>query len=76
MDINDELNKLNNKQLNYVLYVTRKQVVWVDFEGFSYCIIDQLRAISKLRIQTKKFVIIILIEKLANTLIQKYQQSK
>lgn len=79
MDINDELNKLNNKQRqelekwfaeqiyklnkvnkneqrNYVLYVTRKQVVWVDFEGFSYCKIDQLRAISKLRIQTKKFV--------------------
>lgn len=27
-----------------------------DFEGFSYCKIDQLRAISKLRIQTKKFV--------------------
>lgn len=25
-----------------------------DFEGFSYCKIDQLRAISKLRIQTKK----------------------
>ncbi len=26
-----------------------------NFEGFSYCKIDQLRAISKLRIQTKKF---------------------
>ena len=26
-----------------------------DFEGFSYCKIDQLRAISKLRIQTKKY---------------------
>ena len=25
-----------------------------DFEGFSYCKIDQLRAVSKLRIQTKK----------------------
>ena len=25
-----------------------------NFEGFSYCKIDQLRAISKLRIQTKK----------------------
>lgn len=25
------------------------------FEGFSYCKIDQLRAISKLRIQTKKY---------------------
>lgn len=35
MNINDELNKLNkvnkNEQLNYVPYVTRKQVVWVDF---------------------------------------------
>lgn len=102
-----KLNKVNkNEQLNYVPYVTRKQVVWVDFgvnigqelnhshpaivlysrpnvgtvlvapltskknesdvvidigeikdfEGFSYCKIDQLRAISKLRIQTKKFV--------------------
>lgn len=100
-----KLNKVNkNEQLNYVPYVTRKQVVWVDFgvnigqelnhshpaivlysrptvgtvlvapltskqnksdvvidigeienfEGFSYCKIDQLRAISKLRIQTKK----------------------
>ena len=26
-----------------------------DFEGFSYCKIDQLRAVSKLRIQTNKF---------------------
>lgn len=42
------------KKLNYVPYVTRKQVVWVDFEGFSYSKIDQLRAVSKLRIQTKK----------------------
>lgn len=100
-----KLNKVNrNEQLNYVPYVTRKQVVWVDFgvnvgqelnhshpavvlysrpnvgtvlvapltsksnesdviidigeikdfEGFSYCKIDQLRAVSKLRIQTKK----------------------
>lgn len=100
-----KLNKVNkNEQLNYVPYVTRKQVIWVDFgvnigqelnhshpavvlysrpnvgtvlvapltskcstsdvvidigeienfEGFSYCKIDQLRAISKLRIQTKK----------------------
>lgn len=100
-----KLNKVNkNSQLNYVPYVTRKQVVWVDFgvnigqelnhshpavvlysrpnvgtvlvapltskqndsnvvidigeienlEGFSYCKIDQLRAVSKLRIQTKK----------------------
>ena len=94
-----------NEQLNYLPYVTRKQVIWVDFgvnigqelnhshpavvlysrpnvgtvlvaplsskhnesdvvidigeikdfKGFSYCKIDQLRAISKLRIQTKKF---------------------
>ena len=93
-----------NEQLNYVPYVTRKQVVWVDFgvnigqelnhshpavvlysrpnvgtvlvapltsksnasdvvinigeiknfEGFSYCKIDQIRAVSKLRIETKK----------------------
>ncbi len=93
-----------NEQLNYVPYVTRKQVIWVDFgvnigqelnhshpavvlysrpnsgtvlvapltskqnmsnviidigkiqdfEDFSYCKIDQLRAVSKLRIQTKK----------------------
>ena len=101
-----KLNKVSkNKQLNYVPYVTRKQVVWVDFgvnigqeldhshpavvlysrpnvgtvlvapltskanesdviidigeienfEGFSYCKIDQLRAVSKLRIQTKKY---------------------
>ena len=101
-----KLNKVNkNEQLNYVPYVTRKQVVWVDFgvnvgqelnhshpavvlysrpnvgtvlvapltsksntsdvvidigeivnfEGFSYCKIDQLRAVSKLRIQTKKY---------------------
>ena len=100
-----KLNKVNrNEKLNYVPYVTRKQVVWVDFgvnvgqelnhshpavvlysrpnvgtvlvapltsksneadviidigeikdfEGFSYCKIDQLRAVSKLRIQTKK----------------------
>ena len=100
-----KLNKVNkNDQLNYVPYVTRKQVVWVDFgvnigqelnhshpavvlysrpnvgtvlvapltskqndsdvvidigeienfEGFSYCKIDQLRSVSKLRIQTKK----------------------
>ena len=100
-----KLNKVKqNEQLNYVPYVSRKQVVWVDFgvnigqelnhshpavvlysrpnvgtvlvapltsksneadviidigeikdfEGFSYCKIDQLRAISKLRIQTKK----------------------
>lgn len=100
-----KLNKVNrNEQLNYVPYVTRKQIVWVDFgvnigqelnhshpavvlysrptvgtvlvapltskpsksdvvinigeipnlEGFSYCKIDQLRAVSKLRIQTKK----------------------
>lgn len=100
-----KLNKVNrNEQLNYVPFVTRKQVVWVDFgvnvgqelnhshpavvlysrpnagtvlcapltskqnesdviidigeikdfEGFSYCKIDQLRAVSKLRIQTKK----------------------
>lgn len=28
-----KLNKVNkNEQLNYVPYVTRKQVVWVDFE--------------------------------------------
>ena len=27
----------------------------VNFEGFSYCKIDQLRAVSKLRIQTKKY---------------------
>ena len=26
-----------------------------NFEGFSYCKIDQLRAVSKLRIQTKKY---------------------
>ena len=101
-----KLNKVNkNEQLNYVPYVTRKQVIWVDFgvnigqelnhshpavvlyskpnvgtvlvapltsksnksdivinigeikdfEGFSYCKIDQIRAISKLRIQTKKY---------------------
>lgn len=101
-----KLNKVNkNEQLNYVQYITRIQVVWIDFgvnigqelnhshpaivlysrpnvgtvlvapltskknesdvvidigeiedfEGFSYCKIDQLRAISKLRIQTKKF---------------------
>ena len=100
-----KLNKVNrNEQLNYVPYVTRKQIVWVDFgvnigqelnhshpavvlysrptvgtvlvapltskpsksdvvinigeipnlEGFSYCKIDQLRAVSKLRVQTKK----------------------
>lgn len=100
-----KLNKVSrNEKLNYVPYVTRKQVVWVDFgvnvgqelnhshpavvlysrpnvgtvlvapltsksneadviidigkikdfEGFSYCKIDQLRAVSKLRIQTKK----------------------
>lgn len=100
-----KLNKVNkNELLNYVPYVTRKQVVWVDFgvnigqelnhshpavvlysrpnvgtvlvvpltskknesdvvidigeieyfEGFSYCKIDQLRTVSKLRIQTKK----------------------
>ena len=101
-----KLNKVSkNEQLNYVPYVIRKQVVWIDFgvnigqelnhshpavvlysgpnvgtvlvapltskknesnviidigevedfEGFSYCKIDQLRAVSKLRIQTKKF---------------------
>ena len=101
-----KLNKVKqNEQLNYVPYVSRKQVVWVDFgvnigqelnhshpavvlysrpnvgtvlvapltsksneadviidigeikdfEGFSYCKIDQLRAVSKLRIQTKKY---------------------
>lgn len=101
-----KLKKVNNNELlNYVPYVTRKQVVWVDFgvnigqelnhshpaivlysrpnvgtvlvapltskpnesnvvinigeiknfKGFSYCKIDQLRAISKLRIQTKKY---------------------
>ena len=101
-----KLKKVNNNELlNYVPYVTRKQIVWVDFgvnigqelnhshpaivlysrpnvgtvlvapltsksnesnvvinigeiknfEGFSYCKIDQLRAISKLRIQTKKY---------------------
>lgn len=94
----------NNDKLNYVPYVTRKQVVWVDFgvnigqelnhshpavvlfsrpnvgtvlvapltskpnksdlvinlgningfEKFSYCKIDQIKSISKLRIQTKK----------------------
>jgi mRNA-degrading endonuclease toxin of MazEF toxin-antitoxin module len=100
-----KLNKVSkNDKLNYVPYVTRKQVVWVDFgvnigqelnhshpavvlysrpnvgtvlvapltskknesnvvidigeikdfEGFSYCKIDQIRAISKLRIQIKK----------------------
>mgnify|MGYP001661043465 CR=1 FL=1 len=100
-----KLNKINkNEKLNYVPYVTRKQVVWVDcginigqelnysqsaivlylepnvgtvlvvpltnkknesdvitgigkikdFEGFSYCKIDQLRLVSKLGIQTKK----------------------
>lgn len=100
-----KINKLNkSEQLNYVPYVTRKQVVWVDFgvnigqelnhshpavvlyskpnsgtvlvapltsksnlsdvvvnigkiedfEAYSYCKIDQIRAISKLRIQTKK----------------------
>lgn len=99
-------NKVNkNERLNYVPYVTRKQVVWVDFgvnigqelnhshpavvlysrpnvgtilvvpltskqnesntvinigkienfEGYSYCKIDQLRAVSKLRVQTKKY---------------------
>lgn len=99
-----KINKVSkNEQLNYVPFVTRKQVVWVDFgvnigqelnhshpavvlysrpnvgtvlvapltskkseanvvvnigkitdfEGFSYCKIDQLRAVSKLRIQTK-----------------------
>lgn len=98
----DKVNK--NEQLNYVPYVHRKQVIWVDFgvnigqelnhshpavvlysrpnvgtvlvapltsksnnsdviidigsikefEGFSYCKIDQIRAVSKLRIQTKK----------------------
>lgn len=26
-----------------------------NFKGFSYCKIDQLRAVSKLRIQTKKY---------------------
>lgn len=101
-----KLNKVNkNEQLNYVPFVTRKQIVWVDFgvnigqelnhshpaivlysrpnvgtvlvapltskpndsnvvidigeieelQGFSYCKIDQIRAVSKLRIQTKKF---------------------
>lgn len=101
-----KLNKVNkNEQLNYVPYVTRKQVIWVDFgvnigqelkhshpavvlysrpnvgtvlvvpltskqndssvvinignikdfDGFSYCKIDQIRAVSKLRIQTKKY---------------------
>ena len=101
-----KLNKIAiNEKLNYVPFVTRKQVIWVDFgvnigqelnhshpavvlysrpnvgtdlvapltskqnesdvvinigkikdfEGFSFCKIDQLRAISKLRIQTKKF---------------------
>lgn len=101
-----KLNKINrNEHLNYVPFVTRKQVVWVDFgvnigqelnhshpaivlysrpnvgtvlvapltskpndsdvvidigkikdfDGFSYCKIDQLRAVSKLRIQTKKY---------------------
>lgn len=100
-----KLNKVNNNdKLNYVPYVTRKQVIWVDFgvnigqelnhshpaivlfsrpnigtvlvapltskpneadtvidigsikdfEKFSYCKIDQIRAVSKLRIQTKK----------------------
>lgn len=100
-----KLNKVNkNDLLNYVPFVTRKQVVWVDFgvnigqelnnshpavvlysrpnvgtvlvvpltskendsnvvinigkindfDGFSYCKIDQIRAVSKLRIQTKK----------------------
>lgn len=100
-----KLNKVNkNEHLNYVPYVTRKQVIWVDFginigqelnhshpaivlysrpnvgtvlvvpltgkpndspvildigsikdfEDFSYCKIDQIRAVSKLRIQTKK----------------------
>lgn len=99
-------NKVNkNEKLNYVPYVTRKQVVWIDFgvnigqelnhshpavvlysrpnvgtilvvpltskqnesntvinigkienfEGYSYCKIDQLRAVSKLRVQTKKY---------------------
>lgn len=101
-----KLNKVNrNEKLNYVPFVTRKQVVWVDFgvnigqelnhshpaivlysrpnvgtvlvvpltsknnnsnvildigkiqdfEKFSYCKIDQIRAVSKLRIQTKKY---------------------
>lgn len=101
-----KLNKVNkNEQLNYVPYVTRKQVIWVDFginvgqelnyshpavvlysrpnvgtilvapltskqndsnvvvnigkiekfDGYSYCKIDQIRAVSKLRIQTKKY---------------------
>ncbi len=101
-----KLNKIAiNEKLNYVPFVTRKQVIWVDFgvnigqelnhshpavvlysrpnvgtvlvapltskqnesdvvinigkikdfEGFSFCKIDQLRAISKLRIQTKKY---------------------
>lgn len=100
-----KINKVNkNEQLNYVPYVTRKQVIWIDFgvnigqelnhshpavvlysrpnagtvlvapltsksndsnaiidigkindfEGYSYCKIDQLRAVSKLRIQTKR----------------------
>ena len=115
-----KLNKVNrNEKLNYVPYVTRKQVVWVDFgvnvgqelnhshpavvlysrpnvgtvlvapltskanesdviidigeikdfEGFSYCKIDQLRAVSKLRIQTKNMmesIIIISTYKLKN----------
>ena len=101
-----KLNKIAiSEKLNYVPFVTRKQVIWVDFgvnigqelnhshpavvlysrpnvgtvlvapltskqnesdvvinigkikdfEGFSFCKIDQLRAISKLRIQTKKY---------------------
>ena len=101
-----KLNKIAiNEKLNYVPFVTRKQVIWVDFgvnigqelnhshpavvlysrpnvgtvlvapltskqnesdvvinigkikdfEGFSFCKIDQLRDISKLRIQTKKY---------------------
>lgn len=101
-----KINKVNkNERLNYVPYVTRKQVVWVDFgvnigqelnhshpavvlysrpnvgtilvvpltskqnesntvinigkienfKGYSYCKIDQLRAVSKLRVQTKKY---------------------
>ena len=100
-----KINKVNkNDQLNYVPYVSRKQVIWIDFgvnigqelnhshpavvlysrpkvgtvlvapltsksnnseviidigeikefEGYSYCKVDQLRAVSKLRIQTKK----------------------
>lgn len=46
-----KLNKVNKNESDVVIDIGEIK----DFEGFSYCKIDQLRAISKLRIQTKKF---------------------